>query len=90
MTNRFASLWALTPPPDAAVLWVETTDQALHFIDGLFMTTDGLANVRREYREDNGRKFYKLYVSPQGKDDVISLLKHAAKFAPVGELRWDQ
>jgi len=87
MNGRFSGLGPPTPPSDATVIWVETRDEALHFIDGVLMTTDGLANVRREYRMEKGRKLYKLYVSPQGVEDVLTLLSRAARYVPVGEIR---
>ncbi|MBC7099185.1 hypothetical protein H5T52_08730 [Candidatus Bipolaricaulota bacterium] len=85
MRGRFRGLGA--PPADAAVIWVEATDKALHFIDGVLMATDGLANVRREYRVEGGRKLYKLYASPQGVEEVLALLSRAARYVPIGEVR---
>jgi len=82
----FSRLLQLRPPQDAEVLWVETTDKALHFLDGMLMATDGLANVRREYREEGGRKLYKLYVAPGEVEEVLRLLERARRFAPVGEV----
>jgi len=69
------------------VLWVETTDQGLHFLDAVLMATDGLANVRREYREEGGRKLYKVFVCPQAVGEVVRLLRRAGEFVPVGEVR---
>ncbi len=89
MNGRFSGL-GLSPPSDATVIWVETTDRALHFIDGVFMAADGLANVRREYRVEKGRKFYKLYASPQGVEDVLALLSRAARYVPIGEIRVEE
>lgn len=86
MNGRFSRPGAAAPP-DATVIWVETQDEALHFIDGVLMATDGLANVRRKYRVEKGRKLYKLYVSPQGVEDVLALLSRAAKYVPIGEIR---
>ena len=83
----FSRLRQLRPPQVAEVLWVETTDKALHFLDGMLMATDGLANVRREYREEGGRKLYKLYVAPGAVEEVLRLLERARRFAPVGETR---
>jgi len=53
----------------------------------MLMATDGLANVRREYREEGGRKLYKLYVAPGAVEEVLRLLERARRFAPVGETR---
>lgn len=78
---------AFRPPQDAEVIWVETTDKALHFLDGILMATDGLANVRREYREEEGRKLFKVYVAPGAVEEVLRLLERARRFAPVGEVR---
>lgn len=83
----FSRLRTLTPPRDAEVVWVETTDKALHFLDGMLMATDGLANVRREYRGEEGRKLFKLYVAPGAMEEVLRLLERARRFAPVGEIR---
>ncbi len=76
----------IRPPKDAEVLWVEVTDKDLHFLDGMLMVTDGLANVRREYREHGGRKLFKLYVAPGQLDEVRRLVERARAFASIGEV----
>lgn len=78
------------PPREARVLWVETTDAGLHFLDAVLMATDGLANVRREYREEVGRKLYKVFVAPQAEEEVMRLLRRAGEFVPIGEVRLEE
>ncbi|MCR4391623.1 MAG: hypothetical protein NUV94_02320 [Candidatus Acetothermia bacterium] len=87
MGDRFARLRELSPPPEAAVVWVETDDEALHFLDAAFSAMDGVANVRREYRDVGGRKLFKIYVAPGSVDEVLRVLRAAAEHVTIGEIQ---
>ncbi|RLE31552.1 hypothetical protein DRJ54_00055 [Candidatus Acetothermia bacterium] len=76
----------LVPPGEAEVLWVEIADKDLHFLDGVLMVTDGLANVRREFREEGGRKLFKLYIAPGQLEEVRRLIVRAGRFVHIGEV----
>ncbi|MGC9530362.1 MAG: hypothetical protein ACP5G2_07155 [Candidatus Bipolaricaulaceae bacterium] len=84
--GRWGALRELPRPADAEVVWVETSDQALHFLDAVVLAADGLANVRREYRLEAGRKLFKVYVSPGGRPELTALLRRAGNYIPVGEI----
>ncbi len=76
----------LVPPGDAEILWVEISDRDLHFLDAALMVTDGLANVRREYKLVGGRKLYKLFVAPGQLGEVERLIARAGRFVPIGRV----
>ncbi|MFO8034528.1 MAG: hypothetical protein R6U88_05135 [Candidatus Bipolaricaulota bacterium] len=75
------------PPGDAQVLWVETPDDAIHILDGIFAATDGLVNVRREYIGGGDSKLFKMYVAPGALEEVRALLRGIGRYVPVGEIR---
>ncbi len=72
---------------DAAVLWVETPDEAIHIIDGIMAATDGLVNVRREYISEGDRKLFKVYVAPGSLGEAHDLLRAIGRYVSVGEIR---
>lgn len=98
--GRFARLRGL-PRPQEGVFWVETTEEGLFFVDAVLMSQDGVANVRREYREEGGprgimtgraiprggRKFFKVYVPPGLADEALALLERLRRYVPIGEIR---
>lgn len=87
MADRFSALRNLAPPEELPVLWVEMDEEALHFVDGVFGMYDGLANVRREYREIEGRKFFKIFVASGCISEALAVLERAKKFVRIGEIR---
>lgn len=86
MPERFPFLRNLNPPKKMHVLWVEMDEETLHTVDGAFGMSDGLANVRREYREIGGRKFFKIYVAPGGFEEALEILNRLKKFVRIGEV----
>ncbi len=86
MTERFSFLRELNPPRKMHVLWVEMEEEALHTVDGAFGMSDGVANVRREYREIGGRKFFKIYVAPGCLAEALEVLERLKKFVKIGEV----
>ncbi|MEN3010467.1 MAG: hypothetical protein ABDI20_05750 [Candidatus Bipolaricaulaceae bacterium] len=87
MPERFAFLRSLPPPKEAHVLWVELDEEGLHFVDGIFGLHDGVANVRREYREVGGRKLFKIFVAPGCLSEALEVLERAKKFVRIGEIQ---
>lgn len=87
MPERFAFLRSLNPPKEAHVLWVELDEEALHFVDGIFGMYDGVANVRREYREVGGRKLFKIFVAPGCLSEALEVLERAKRFVRIGEIQ---
>ncbi|MBC7109215.1 MAG: hypothetical protein H5T41_10630 [Methanomassiliicoccales archaeon] len=45
-----------------------------------------MANVRREYREIQGRKFFKIYVAPGCLAEALEVLDRLKKFVRIGEV----
>lgn len=84
--GRFARLRGL-PRPQEGVLWVETTEEGLYFVDAVLMSLDGVANVRREYREEGGRKFFKVYAPPGLGDEALATLERLRRYVPIGKIR---
>lgn len=87
MAERFAALRALPRPQDAVTVWVETDATAIHFLDAVFSAGPGLANVRREYRDEGPRRLFKVFVAPGGEADALRALRSAARFVRIGEVR---
>lgn len=87
MADRFAPLRGLAPPADARAAWVDTDPEAIHFLDAIFATGEGLANVRREYREEGGRRLFKLYIAPGGEGEALRTLRRAGRYVRIGEVR---
>lgn len=86
MPERFPFLRDLRPPEKMHVLWVEMDEETLHIVDGAFAMHDGLVNVRREYRESGGRKFFKIYVAPGCLAEALALLERVKRIARIGEV----
>jgi hypothetical protein len=87
MAERFAALRNFKPPEELHILWVEMDEEALHMVDGAFGMSDGVANVRREYREIEGRKFFKIFVAHGCLDEALETLERLKKFVRIGEVR---
>jgi hypothetical protein len=87
MAERFAALRNFKPPEELHILWVEMDEEALHMVDGVFGMSDGVANVRREYREIEGRKFFKIFVAHGCLDEALETLERLKKFVRIGEVR---
>lgn len=86
MGDRFASLALLPRPRDAVTMWVEMEAEAVHFLDAVFSAFDGIANVRREYREQGAKKLFKIYVAPGCILEAERLVRSAGRFVPIGEV----
>jgi hypothetical protein len=70
----------------AKVFWINTTEEELHFIDGIVTAYDGLANVRREYRLREGKRYFKVYVAPGMEDEFMRLMKKLQQVAAILEV----
>lgn len=87
MVDRFERLRKLTPPRDIHTLWVEMDEETVHAVDGAFAMSDGVANVRREYREIGGKKFFKIYVASGCLSQALEVLDKLRKWVRIGEIR---
>lgn len=72
--------------PDASVYWLNTTEEEIHFIDAIVSAYDGLANVRRDWRLQDGKIYFKVYVAAGMEDDFLELLERLREVATVGEV----
>lgn len=86
MGERF-SLGKHRPPEELHILWVEMDEEALHTVDGVFGMSDGVANVRREYKESGGRKFFKIFVAQGYLEEALETLDRVKKSVRIGEVR---
>lgn len=74
---------------DASVFWLETTEKEIHFIDAIASAYDGLANVRRDYRLENGRVYFKVYVAWGMEEEFLELIDDLRRTARIGEVLKD-
>lgn len=87
MAERFPFVQELPAPKKMHVLWVEMDEDTLHTVDGAFGMSDGVANVRREYREIGGRKFFKIYVAPGCLGEALEVLSRLRRSVRIGEVQ---
>ena len=69
---------------DASVYWLNTTEEEIHFIDAIIGAYDGLANVRRDWRLQDGKVYFKVYVAPGMEDDFLELMERLRRVATIG------
>jgi len=70
----------------ASVYWLNTTEEEIHFLDAVIGAYDGLANVRRDWRLQDGKIFFKVYVAFGMEDDFLELLERLRRVATIGEV----
>lgn len=87
MADPFAALRSVPRPGDAITAWVETEPAAIHFLDAVFSSGSGEANVRREYRDVGGRRLFKVFVAPGCEAEVRRTLSRVARYVRIGEVR---
>ena len=71
---------------DAIVYWLQTDEEEVHYIDAIITAYDGLANVRRDYRLQNGKIYFKIYVGPGMEEEFLALMDRLREVAKIGEL----
>lgn len=71
---------------DAIIYWLQTDEEEIHYIDAIITAYDGLANVRRDYRLQNGKIYFKIYVGPGMEEEFLALMDRLREVAKVGEL----
>jgi len=71
---------------DAVVYWLGTREEEIHYIDAVIGAYDGLANVRREYKIQDGETLYRVYVSPGMEDEFLELVARLRETAAIGSL----
>lgn len=77
----------LPPAPDDSIeLYVELEEEDLHFLDAVIEGYDGIANVRREYREKDGGKEFRILTSPGCLDRTIGIIRDLRRFIFIGKI----
>jgi hypothetical protein len=71
---------------DAIVYWLQTDEEEIHYIDAIITAYDGLANVRRDYRLQNGRLYFKTYVGVGMEAEFLEIIDRLREVATIGEL----
>ncbi len=73
-------------PGEATVFWIETSEEEVHFIDSIASAYDGLANVRRDYKLQDGKIYFKVFVAPGMEEEFLSLLEKLRHAAAIGDV----
>lgn len=66
------------------VYWVATSEDEIHFIDGILGAYDGLATVRREFELADGSAMYKVYVSLGMEEEFLEVIERLRDCARIG------
>lgn len=75
------------PPPDDSIeVYVELEEEDLYFLDAVIEGYDGIANVRREYREVEGDKEFRILTSPGCLDRTLEVIRDLRRFIFVGRI----
>jgi len=77
----------LQRPREPYVLWVEVNEEALYLLEAVLLWEDNMANVRREYRVREGRKWFKVFVTPGYLEEVLGILGELRRWMYVGSVR---
>lgn len=84
---RLEVLRSLPPAEDPYLLWVEAEEASVYFIEAVLLWIDNIANVRREYRVEGGRTWFKMYVTKGGLEEVLDILRELKRFVYIGSVR---
>ena len=71
----------------ALVYWLSTAEQEVHFVDAIISAYDGVANVRREYRLQDGRMYFKTYVAAGMEDEFLEILQRLQQVGRVHDFK---
>ena len=88
MNARAEKITEKVPPPpvESIEVFVELEEEDLHFLDAVIEGYDGIANVRREYRETAGDKEFRIYTSPGCLDQTLQVIRDLRRFIFVGRI----
>ncbi|OGF53388.1 MAG: hypothetical protein A2Z21_06990 [Candidatus Fraserbacteria bacterium RBG_16_55_9] len=75
------------PPEDTVALFVEMNEKDVHFLEMIIIAYDGVAHLRRDWFERDGRRFFKILVSPDLVDELRRILDNTKKYIQIGEIR---
>lgn len=71
----------------ALVYWLSTAEEEVHFVDAIISGYDGVANVRREYRLQDGRMYFKTYVAPGMEEEFLEILQRLRQVGRIHDYR---
>lgn len=74
------------PPKDSIEIYVELEEEDLHFLDAVIEGYDGIANARREYREVEGHKEFRILTSPGYKGKTLEVIRDLRRFIFIGRI----
>ena len=77
-------------PREASVFWIETSEEEVHFIDAIVSAYDGLANVRRDYKLEDGKIYFQVFVAPGMEEEFLGLLEKLRRSAAIGDVLREQ
>ena len=55
-------------------------------MDAVVTAYDGVANVRRDYRLKNGKRYFKVYVSPGMEEEFLKITDHLTRVARIEDI----
>jgi hypothetical protein len=67
----------------AVVYWIATSEEEIHYIDGIISAYDGVATVRREFRVRDGQTQYRVYVAPGMEDEFLEIMERLRETAKI-------
>ncbi len=70
---------------EASVYWLNATESQIHFVDAILSAYDGLANVRRQWRLQDGQMFFKIYVALGMEDEFELVMERLSREAGMGK-----
>jgi hypothetical protein len=77
----------LPPPPrEALIVYVELSEEDVHFFDSALKAFDHKVNPRRDVKLIRGKLYYKNYVAPDFWPEVESLLEMLRQYVSLGEI----
>ncbi|MCD5417035.1 hypothetical protein LR021_01485 [Candidatus Bipolaricaulota bacterium] len=71
---------------EASIFWIQTSEEAIHFIDGIITAYDGVANVRRDYIIKEGKLYFKVFVADGMHDEFFSIIERCKKYVPITDI----
>lgn len=75
---------------EAAIFWLQTSEAAIHFIDGIITAYDGVANLRRDYIIKEGKIYFKVFVADGMQDEFFSIIERCKQYVPITDILPDR
>lgn len=75
------------PAQETLEVFVEMAERDIYFLETILAGYDGIGHVRRDWHVRDGRRFVKILVPADFRDDVLRALENARKYVHIGEIR---